>query len=158
MYVCMIEDSINDRWAASDTAPRVELANSGWGAQNWKQRVITGHCIIGTHARPIGLIHLVNDCCRCCRGDYASLAHFGERNFEALDISNTTVFFEASLSCVVQKYANLLIYWASGKTSKQNTKSISSAFFSQQISGKNSENKYNCHEKLPKKFVARSWF
>ena len=44
-----------------------------------------------------------------------------------------------------------------GRTSKQNTRNISSAISSQQtISGKNSESKKNCHEKFLKKSVFRS--
>ena len=55
-----------------------------------------------------------------------------------------------------------VVYWlirrtarvrASGQTSKQNTKSISSAISSQQITRKNSESKLkNCHEKFLKRF------
>ena len=44
-----------------------------------------------------------------------------------------------------------------GQISKRNTKSISSAISSQQISGKNAESKLkNCHEKFLKKSVVRS--
>ena len=43
-----------------------------------------------------------------------------------------------------------------GHTANRNTKSISSAISSQQISVKNSKSKQSCHEKFLKKSIVRS--
>ena len=73
-------DSVNDRWEASDKGktalkiwPRLDkrrtmsLLKLQRSTLSVFVGVITGHCIMGLHARRIGLGHLVNDFCRSCR-------------------------------------------------------------------------------------------
>ena len=70
-------DSVNDRWAASDTGRTahkiwlrldegrtISLFKLQRGVLSLVVGVFTGHCIMGTHARRIGLGHLANDLCR----------------------------------------------------------------------------------------------
>ena len=92
-----IVDSIKDRWVISDTGrtalkiwPKLykrctmSLFKLQRGALSVIVGVITGHCIMGTHARRIDLGHLANDFCRSCRdvegmgreGGYPSLAGY----------------------------------------------------------------------------------
>ena len=75
-----IVDSVNDRWAASDTGRRIRqiwsrldrgrtmsLFKLKRGALSVVVGVITGLCIMGIHALRIGLGHLGNDFCRSYR-------------------------------------------------------------------------------------------
>ena len=63
------------------------------------------------------------------------------------------VLFEVAVCWLIRRKARVRV---PGQTSKRSTKSISSAISSQQISGKNSESNFNCHEKFLQKSIVRS--
>ena len=71
-----IVDSVNDRWKTSDTGrtarkmwPRLSLIKLQRDARTVCVGVITGHCVMGTLERRIGVGHLANDFCRSCRDE-----------------------------------------------------------------------------------------
>ena len=68
-------------WPRLNERHTLSLLKPQRGAPNVVVGVITGHGIMGTHARYIGLGHLANDFRRSCRFDFVCWVHVkGERN------------------------------------------------------------------------------
>lgn len=58
--------------------------------------IITGHCIMGSHAKHKGLGHLVNDVCRTCRDEHAQHYDRKQRGPRCLLLRERTVLVRVS--------------------------------------------------------------